>query len=295
MKRKIRNCVKLRDALMIQWDDEVFFYRDRALEEIRERFRSIFASEVKTKDLIGKTFIVEIKRNLIFPTALIENKVILMDDREPVEMRKLLRDVAEVKRLPFGDYRFEGLNGAVVIERKTAEDLINDIVSGELSEQIERLSNFEGYRILLIEGFITSTSEGFVRTSRGVRKVHFNAVRNALMSAQLIGQVLIDHSPNLFFTSLRIRSLYEYFQKEEHRFLRSYREPQKSFPPQVKILSMFPGYGPELSLRALREFKNLKSFLLASPEERAKVRGIGRSKAEIIDEILEEEVSFDKI
>lgn len=77
---------------------------------------------------------------------------LLCDLREPRKLYKLLRDTypeltLERQKLATGDYITHG----IVIERKTARDLIDSIYDHRFHSQIERLSSFKS-PILLIEG-----------------------------------------------------------------------------------------------------------------------------------------------
>ena len=90
----------------------------------------------------------------------IENVVILVDDRErpsgvPEELGKLSGVVVRIEHLAVGDY---SIDGAVLIERKSAKDFAQSLTDGRLFRQAKQMSNSPLRTAYILEG---SSAEWF--------------------------------------------------------------------------------------------------------------------------------------
>lgn len=85
--------------------------------------------------------------------------MIIVDSNEAAENRRLvdsLRRLAEVAVRPLdaGDYFIVGRDGRqALVERKTVFDFLNSL-KGRLWEQLSRLREFEGERVIILEGYL---------------------------------------------------------------------------------------------------------------------------------------------
>jgi len=214
----------------------------------------------------------------------------LVDILEPVEifqgLAKLLGDKVERKPLPTGDYWIESPNGLVIIERKEVGDLIGSVLTGHLSHQVRDMLSMGKILVLLIEGWITCTVSGDLRTSGGIRHLSWNFLWNYLLTVQSHG-VLLDFSPNRYFTVKRLFSIYQYWNRTEHQSLRVLEIPRVGSTPQIAILSQFPGISTTLAERLLVKFGTLRTVFQAKWQERCEVDGIGKTKSIGIDEVLD--------
>jgi len=144
----------------------------------------------------------------------------------------------------------------------------------------------------LVEGFITATSAGRVRTKDMTHKITWSYLWDSILTFQMKYNLLLDFTPNDYFTAKRIKELYYYFQKETH--LSDTRTMQPTFPKDtpepIKILSQFEGYGEETAKKVLQKFGTLRTYFSVSLKERETVSGIGPRKSEEIDKVLDMEV-----
>lgn len=216
--------------------------------------------------------------------------MITVDSREPVALfdgiRKLLPDT-ERKILEAGDYSWESPTlGLVLVERKEVSDLVGSVLSNGLTEQARKIAKVAKLSVLLIEGWITCTYDGSVRTKSRVWRINWNYLQNYLLGLQAHG-FYTDYSPNQNFTIRRIASLYEWTNKGEHESLRGISIPA-GHSTQLKMLSCIPGYNIVLSDRMMKKFGTLRNVFNASWQSRCEVSGVGQIKAQIIDKVLEE-------
>ncbi len=87
-------------------------------------------------------------------TEAVENVQIVVDDRERSsgavpELEKLGRVVIKIERLAVGDYC---VDGAVVIERKTAADFAQSLIDGRLFAQAGRIETSHLRPAYVMEG-----------------------------------------------------------------------------------------------------------------------------------------------
>ena len=85
-------------------------------------------------------------------------KMLIIDYREPQriinELKSKISDV-KIDNLSFGDYILIGTRGKVIIERKSAEDLIASIKDGRVWSQLKGIEKFNDYhRIIAVVGNI---------------------------------------------------------------------------------------------------------------------------------------------
>lgn len=219
--------------------------------------------------------------------------MILIDLHEPESVLKGLGKLGCKVQLAVGDYLFFTVNREkVIVERKAISDLLNSLRSGRLQEQVRNTITHADVPILLVEGFMTSTKEGRIRHKAGVSKWRYNAMQNFLMTAQLAGMYVL-HSPNTFFTPQILKSLFAYFQKEEHESLRKRPRSIVLYPAgdrerQKDLLATIPGIGPELAGRLLERFESPLAVFVASDEDLLEVSGVGKKKVEMMRKMIGE-------
>jgi len=216
------------------------------------------------------------------------------DLRELERLRKDLYELFdEVKEdfLSSGDYELRSGGYLLRIERKSVDsDLLNSIRSGLLSEELRHILNEADIPIWLKEGDMTLRR---LASLQGGDPMHiYNAIDNASISAQLAGIIVIN-SPAPNRTAERLKSVYEYFEKDEHRMMLTVKRLDvpiilfdKEYNQTIALLMGLPGIGQELAERLLKHFGSIESILTAPEEELQKVEGIGSGKAKAIKEFI---------
>lgn len=155
-------------------------------------------------------------------------KPITVDSHEPGEIARWLGEWADVHPLEAGDYAFHVHDSKLVlVERKSADDLLNSLANGVLADELSRCIATTEYVVLLIEGWLSATIDGKIRTQyrqKGDGYWRWAFLWNFLMTAQLSG-VFLYQSPSIRHTPQVIINLYEYFQRPERRSILRIRQP----------------------------------------------------------------------
>ena len=172
--------------------------------------------------------------------------------------------------LPAGDYI---INGTIGIERKSAEDFVQSIMSNRLFGQVARLKRSVSRILLIIEGNPYTTTH----------EMHPHAIRGAILSILISWQVPIIFSKNkkdtiaLLLTIARqdITTLSQIAAPKNYR-------PKRLPSRQLFFLQGIPGVGPALAVRLAEQFGSLKAVINATEGELRRVEGIGKNKAKRI-------------
>lgn len=291
MKARIKSVKKLDDVTELTFSGDLpfaeTFYTDEEYKVFRDKVLNLIKIE-KLRYLIGLEFDWALLNGKPYPTKLIlpENPI-WVDFREPESISEALLPLSVRTGLEYGDYQFTGYgNTKICIERKEAEDLVGSILNGHLAEQIQKMQG--DVKILLIEDFLTCTSQMKVRTKYKVRNVSWNAIWNYLQTAQREAGILLDLSPNTHATPIRIKSLYHYYQQPEHKSIRGAMLPSPSIQTPVRMLMCVEGYAQATVNKVLNKFGTLRSYFNATVKERQNVPDVGPIKAQVVDKALDE-------
>ena len=212
-------------------------------------------------------------------------KMDVMEASKHKTIEKGLGDYIELRQLIAGDYAFETrFQKTARIEHKTWDGLIADIGTRRVTDQLRRQSN--DISILLIEGWITTTHSGMLRTqTREYKHRPFIWLWNYLLSVQFSG-TYIYFSTNEHMTSKIILAIFDYLNKEEHTALTQRQRLISINPgltPKQVTLSSIPTVGGEMAKRIDEYFhSSFKDLCNAEIDELTKIEGVGRRKAEII-------------
>jgi len=182
----------------------------------------------------------------------------------------------EICSLHCGDYR---INNHVLVERKTGKDFLLSLIDLRLFNQIKRLKNTSYRTALIIEGNPFKTDLDFPP----------EAIKGALLSCQVVWQlpVLLTHST--IETAETLLSIGRQDQKNSDVvMLRGGYRPKKLRSRQLYFLQGLPGVGASLAKRLLDHFGAPRNVLNSTNEELAAVRGIGKERARVIREVLDE-------
>lgn len=203
---------------------------------------------------------------------------ILIDYREknslvPSELISLGHQI-EFRELKVGDYLVKD----VAIERKTINDFIASMKNKRLINQLEELQQYN-QKLLIIEGI--EEQELYNEENSGM---HSNSIRGFLLSILLNHNVPIIFTKNASDTSKFISVLHN--KKEKGAASLNVKKKVRNKKEQLQfIIESFPSIGPKTAQKLLIEFKTIKNFIIASPEELEKVIG---KKAEIVKKLIDE-------
>jgi DNA excision repair protein ERCC-4 len=210
-----------------------------------------------------------------------EKVQIVVDDRERPsgvvgELEKADRVVVKIERLSIGDYC---VDGAVLIERKTAADFAQSLIDGRLFAQAGRMSTSPLRPAYIIEG----TSAEWV--DLGVSR---EALQGALITLMLIFDVPVFRSSDpvesarlIFYIGSQLVRLRD----PGHVPYRQAKGKRKK-TRQLRILQSLPGIGSDRAKKLLERFKTVRACFSASPKELLEVEGIGPAIAAAIDEVI---------
>lgn len=183
----------------------------------------------------------------------------------------------EIKTLPVGDYI---LSHRVAVERKRAEDFLDSLVKKRIFEQITRLRDAYEKPILIIE------NEGLFS-----RNVDSRAVYGAIACIVTDYDVSVIRTRDSEETASLIYAIAtrEQFRKKREICLRGKKRVKSLQEWQRFIVEGLPNVSAVLAKRLLNHFGNVRRIFNASIEELQEVEGIGRKKAELINEVVEKE------
>lgn len=225
-----------------------------------------------------------------------DNLPALIDVYEPFYFKDKLKDLCTVVPLPTGDYVWAGIHGeSIGIERKDSGDLLNSFQNGRLADQLSRLITEYTWPILLIEGSIVPTHDGFCKINYGdgyqIRNFRYTTIESMLLEAQLSG-VFIVRSANKITTVNLIKALYEFSQRPEHHLLNRRMRPFQigtKVDEQVFLLMGLPGFGEDSAKGLIETFGSpiaAMAGILANPDLALTIKGIGPQKIERARKVL---------
>lgn len=176
----------------------------------------------------------------------------------------------QVVSLSAGDYI---INGCIGVERKSAEDFVQSILSNRIFAQVAKLKQSVSRPLLIVEGNPYTTSH----------KIHPGAIRGALMSVLISWQIPVIFSKNKEDTValLLMAAKQDLKTLTQQSIPKNYR-PKKLVNSQLFFLQGIPGVGQVLAFGLLNKFGSLKTIINATEEELMQIEGIGKNKAKKI-------------
>ena len=186
----------------------------------------------------------------------------------------------------FADYKWTAHDGGVVqVERKTWPELLGDM--DKVEDQLRRHKSnqpearliflFEGIAVPMLGGTTTlkSTNKDRVYVAGYGSSIRMTQIYSWLYS---VSQYLeVYQTPNYQASCLALSSFYKSDQKEVHgTFTRHFKQIAFNPNPQVvQLMGMTPGIGEKRAMDLIERFTTIYNVLTASPQELAKVPGIG--------------------
>mgnify|MGYP003651406598 CR=1 FL=1 len=175
----------------------------------------------------------------------------------------------QVGELEIGDYV---VSSSIVIERKSAQEFLESIISGRLFNQVGKMKLNFAQIIILIEGDVYTTRAAVAR----------EAIDGALASlAALDGaSVITVRSPVASADIIYRVAKHAFKESRETTFRRGKVAPGRA--ESLFCIEGVVGVGPTTAVKILEHFGSTLSFMNASIEDLILVPGIGNKKAERI-------------
>ena len=206
---------------------------------------------------------------------------IVVDDRERpsgvvAELEKAGKAIVKVEHLSVGDYC---VDGAVLIERKTAADFAQSLMDGRLFSQAWRMSSSPFRPAYIIEG---TTPEW---ASLGVSR---EALQGALVTLTLIFDVPVFRSTAPAETARLIYYIGSQLVRLRDPGYAPYRQAKakRKKTRQLRVLQSLPGIGADRAKKLLERFGTVRACFTATPAKLLEVEGIGSKTAAAIDQVI---------
>lgn len=177
------------------------------------------------------------------------------------------------KNLNAGDYF---IPHKILIERKTAVDLIQSLKTHVLFGQCKKLKNQSLPVLMIIEG-------NPLRTASMISKT---AVKGALLSITSCWQIPVYYTATACETANTIIKIVEHEVRTHSSLLTNRTKPKRFHSHQLFFVQGLPGISKKLSYDLLNEFRTIEKVLLADCKSLQKIRGIGKTKAQKIHNFL---------
>lgn len=207
---------------------------------------------------------------------------ITADYREnPSGIPAMLRDRSDnisIRELKAGDYL---LDNQLLIERKTAEDFIQSLLSGRLFEQCKKLSESKLPLLMIIEGDIYDTDHRMSQV----------AINGALLAIAASWQIPVFYSTGKQDTVDTMIRMGKQISKRRRISLPKSKNSKIIANSQVYFLQGLPDIGPKLTLKLIRHFGSIRNIAIAEIKELISVEGIGKGKATKIFNFLRKELN----
>ena len=178
-----------------------------------------------------------------------------------------------IMNLKKGDYV---INDEIVVERKSAEDFIQSLISGRLFTQCARLRKSYVRPFLLLEGDPYHTAH----------KIDSRAVKGALLSIVSSWQIPVIHSENTDDTVNLLIMLGNQTLRQAHLVPYNGRKPRRIRNHRLRFLQGLPNTGPLTASRLYEHFGTIREIVNASVEDLLEVEGVGKKTAGKIHEFL---------
>ncbi len=199
---------------------------------------------------------------------------VLIDHREPLWMQRLQFDDAPtvVTQLQCGDaWIAAGDDKLLIIERKTADDLLASIADGRLFEQAAAMTAMSPWSYIAVEGTPAPGAGG--KTLADGRAVNWQwaAVQGALQTVQEMGVAVVYLSDPEEFRPYFIR-----LAKRDRTAVRvgGVRKVEL-LAPGMALLMALPGIGPDRAKNLLEQAGTAGQALSVLSDDTVNVPGIG--------------------
>lgn len=165
----------------------------------------------------------------------------------------------KITSLPIGDYL---IKNNILIERKSASDFIQSLVSNRLWDQCRRLRNSHFRTIMIIEGDVFNTPYD----------IDTNAIQGALISIAISWQLPILFSKDVAQTCKILTMIQSQLNKEDPLIPHTTRKPKRIGNHRIQFICGLPGVGKVMAKRLMDRFESIDAVLNASREELLEVK-----------------------
>jgi len=173
------------------------------------------------------------------------------------------------ENLTTGDYI---INDEIVIERKSAEDFVQSLISDRLFTQCSRLVRSVFRPFLLLEGNPYCTQH----------QIDHRAVKGGLLSVVAAWQIPIIHSENADDSANVMMMLGNQLMRQNHLVHFHTRKPRRLKNHRLKFLQGLPAIGAVTALKLLEHFGSIQEIVNADISKLQSIEGIGKKTAEKI-------------
>jgi Fanconi anemia group M protein len=206
-----------------------------------------------------------------------EQVKIAVDDREEhTGLIALLHEadaLVHIIHLEAGDYF---VNDQLLVERKTASDFVQSLISGRLFNQCRKLRESNNACMIVVEGSPYKTNHD----------ISHEAVRGALLAVMVAWQIPVCFSENKQDTArILVQAGTQQLQSRSAPHRKGFK-PKKAHGRKLYFLQGLPQVGSQLAKRLLEHFGSIENILKASVDDLMLVEGIGKLKAENIVEFI---------
>lgn len=175
--------------------------------------------------------------------------------------------------LKFGDY---SMNEQLIIERKSAEDFVQSLVSNRLFAQCANLVKSGFPSFLLLEGNPYKTRHPINRM----------AIKGALLSVIASWHIPVIYSADKEDTVAQLLIIGRQMLPESSLVKLSGYKPKRLKNHRLKFLQGLPNVGPTLAHRLFEHFGSIEAVVKADTKQLRQVEGIGTKGAARIREFL---------
>lgn len=210
---------------------------------------------------------------------------VLIDNREPTWMHRLSIDGVQtvVTQLQCGDAWIAAGDGKLlIVERKTAGDLLASIADGRLFDQAAAMVEMTPWCYIAVEGTLAPHAGGKTLADGGLTGWQWSAVQGALQTVQEMGVAVVYLSGP------------EEFAPFVERLAKRDRGPVRAggvrkvelLAPGMSLLMSLPGVGPDRAKSILEQTGTAAFALSTLTDDTLNLIGIGRETRAKIREAL---------
>lgn len=220
-----------------------------------------------------------LRRRATGPKAMSENPIqsVLVDNREPIFMHKLRFDgaITAVTQLQCGDVWVAAADGALlIIERKTAADLLASIADGRLFDQSAAMIAMSPWSYIVVQGALAPNPSAPGKTIAAGYPANWQwaAVQGALQTVQEMGVAVIYLSEDDADFAAFIQRL-----AARNRGPVRAGGPRKVefLAPGMALLMALPGVGPDRAKSMLEQCGTAAFALSVLSDDMLNIIGIG--------------------